>query len=181
MLRDNIIGTRNVFEAARLAGVAKVVFASSNHVVGGYEVEAGAQLYALKDRRVYSESSEVRPDSLYGASKVFGEALGRMYSDQYGIKVVCLRLGTVLGDDDPRSARIPELIRWPALAPKDRLRRVRATWLSHRENRPLNFASEDGLREKSHIQAQNMDPSTGYSIDGGGTAHHGVVECVANG
>ena len=83
VLRLNIIGTYNVFESARLSGVKKIVFASSNHACG----------YAVKESDLIGPDAPIRPDSLYGVSKVFGEALGRYYSDKFGISVICLRIG----------------------------------------------------------------------------------------
>jgi NAD+ dependent glucose-6-phosphate dehydrogenase len=129
VLPANIIGTRNVFEAARRSGVGAVVLASSNHAVGMYELEAAPALYALDDPRVVDETAELRPDSLYGVSKAFGETLGRYYSDAYGMRVVCLRIGTVRADDDPCADPNRE--------------RVRATWLSQRDCTRLVAASLD--------------------------------------
>jgi nucleoside-diphosphate-sugar epimerase len=77
VLQSNLIGTYNVFEAARLAGVPSLIFASSNHAIGEYEFEGAPSLYRLDDDRVYDHTVEVRPDSLYGVSKVYGEALVR--------------------------------------------------------------------------------------------------------
>ncbi|QND72815.1 NAD-dependent epimerase/dehydratase family protein [Tardiphaga robiniae] len=82
-IRDvNIDGTYHVYEAARLAGVRRVIFASSNHTVGFYR----------RDTPIGREAP-VRPDSRYGVSKVVGEALARLYADKYGIESVCLRIG----------------------------------------------------------------------------------------
>jgi uronate dehydrogenase len=78
----NIVGTYNVLEAARRASVRRFVYASSHHVTGFHPVES-----------LVCESSAVRPDSLYGVSKVFGEALGRLYADKWGLEVVCIRIG----------------------------------------------------------------------------------------
>lgn len=103
VLSANVVGTYNVFEAARTAGVGKVVFASTNHVSGWYEREG---VYTTPDM-------PVRPDSLYGASKAFGEALGRYYSDAFGIAIVCLRIGSFL--------------------PKPTSVRALSTWLSYRD------------------------------------------------
>jgi nucleoside-diphosphate-sugar epimerase len=55
----------------------------------------------LTDPRMIDHREEVRPDSLNGTSKGFGEALGRYYAEQYEMSVVCLRIGSVLPDDDP--------------------------------------------------------------------------------
>ena len=108
LLRANIVGTYHVFEAARRCGVRRVVFASTNHVTGFYPAS----------QRI-GPDDPVRPDSLYGVSKAFGEALGRMYADKFGLEVVCLRIGA-FGDrpSDANSARM-----W--LSPGDGVRLVR--------------------------------------------------------
>ena len=82
ILQANIVGCYNLFEAARRKGVKRVVFASSNHAVGFYP----------RDRRIGTDVT-VRPDSRYGVSKAFGEALGALYADKYGLRVLCLRIG----------------------------------------------------------------------------------------
>ena len=79
----NINGTYYLYEAARQAGVKRVVFASSNHAVGFYE-----QL------EVIDASVPQRPDTLYGLSKAFGEDLARLYWDKYGLETVCIRIGS---------------------------------------------------------------------------------------
>ncbi len=104
VLHANIIGTYNVFEAARQAGVRKIVFASTNHVMGMYDRDQQWPVYSHQP---------VRPDSLYGVSKAFGEALGRYYADRYGISVICLRIGWFL--PEPRD----EISRWMWLSPRD--------------------------------------------------------------
>jgi NAD+ dependent glucose-6-phosphate dehydrogenase len=87
-VRDrNIAGTYNVFEAARRAGVSKVIFASTNHVMGMYDRDQQWPIFA---------DQPVRPDSLYGVSKAFGEALARHYVDRYGMSIICLRIGWFL-------------------------------------------------------------------------------------
>jgi NAD+ dependent glucose-6-phosphate dehydrogenase len=131
--RNNIVGTYNVFEAAREAGVGCVVFASSNHAVGMYEVEASPDIYALDDPRVIDHHAEIRPDSFYGISKAYGEAMGRYYSDTYGMRVYCLRIGTVRADDDPRSPDIATASSWLPLTPEQAYDRLRSTWLSQRD------------------------------------------------
>ncbi len=134
VLHSNVVGTRNVFEAAREAGVGRVVFASSNHVVGMAEVDDAPAIYALDDGRVIDERAEVRPDSDYGVSKAFGEVLGRMYTDRFGMRAVCLRIGSVLPDDDPAGPMPLAGAGWmPWLTDEDRRVRIRATWLSHRD------------------------------------------------
>ncbi len=80
----NIEGTYCVFEAARRTGIKKVVFASTNHVMGFLNLE-GKWPIGVDDG--------VRPDSLYGVSKAFGEGLARYYSDAFEMSMICLRIG----------------------------------------------------------------------------------------
>ena len=84
ILKANIIGCYNVFEAARRNAVSRVLFATSNHAVGFYRRDEKI------GNRVYP-----KPDSRYGVSKVFGEMLGSLYADKYGMEVFCMRLGNV--------------------------------------------------------------------------------------
>ena len=84
ILQANIIGCYNLFEAARRKGVKRVVFASSNHAVGFYP----------RHHHIGTDVT-VRPDSRYGVSKAFGEALGALYADKHGLRVLCLRIGNV--------------------------------------------------------------------------------------
>jgi uronate dehydrogenase len=84
ILSANIIGCYNVFEAARRNGVKRILFPTSNHAVGFYPRSQTI------DHRVY-----IKPDSRYGVSKVFGEALGSLYADKYGMQVFCMRIGNV--------------------------------------------------------------------------------------
>src|ERR1700751_1433461 len=92
ILNANIIGCYNLFEAARRAGVNRVVFASSNHAIGFYP----------RSQRI-GVAVTVRPDSRYGVSKAFGEALGSLYADKHGLGVTCLRIGNVT--DTPADER----------------------------------------------------------------------------
>jgi len=95
----NIEGCYNMFEAARRQGVKRIVFASSNHAVGFHRRE-----------RFIDDSVLPRPDTRYGVSKVFGEALGRLYADKHGLSVACLRIGSFLTPDRPTDAR--QLLTW---------------------------------------------------------------------
>jgi nucleoside-diphosphate-sugar epimerase len=133
VLHNNLIGTYHVYEAARRAGVPAVVFASSNHAVGMYEVEASPGIYALDDPRAIDWRAEVRPDSYYGVSKAYGEDLGRYYVENHGLRVTCLRIGTVRADDDPRSPAAAASSGWLPLTPAQVYERLRATWLSQRD------------------------------------------------
>ena len=100
VLGNNIVGTRNVFEAAREIGVKKVIFASSNHVTGAYDgFDPDFYLHRQPDPRRISVTDPIRPDGEYGVSKAFGEALARYYASRWGISFICLRIGVVLADD----------------------------------------------------------------------------------
>ena len=95
----NIGGCYNVFEGARRSGVKRIVFASSNHAIGFHRRE-----------RFIDTDVVPRPDTRYGVSKVFGEALGRLYADKYGLSVACLRIGSFLTPDRPTDSR--QLLTW---------------------------------------------------------------------
>lgn len=84
VLQANIIGLYNVYEAARQAGVGRLVFASSNHAVGFYPRE-----------QVIDNQVPFKPDSRYGVSKVFGEALGSLFVNKHGMRITNLRIGNV--------------------------------------------------------------------------------------
>ena len=84
ILQANIVGCYNVFEAARRNGVKRILFPTSNHAVGFYRRDQ------MIDHRVY-----IKPDSRYGVSKVFGEALGSLYADKYGMEMFMMRIGNV--------------------------------------------------------------------------------------
>src|SRR5579859_6089318 len=92
ILQSNIIGGYNLFEAAYRKGVKRIVFASSNHAVGFYP----------RHHRIGTDVT-TRPDSRYGVSKAFGEALGALYADKHGLSVLCIRIGNV--DDRPVDRR----------------------------------------------------------------------------
>ena len=85
ILQSNIIGARNLFEAARLENVERVVFASSNHAAGFMPANAP-----------FSPHDRPRPDGPYGASKVFGESMASLYADKHGLRTLSIRIGTVL-------------------------------------------------------------------------------------
>ena len=140
VLRNNLVGTYNVYEAARLAGCGRFVFASSNHAVGMYEVEGAPQIYEPSDPRVVDHTAELRPDSLYGVSKVYGEALGRLYHERHGLSVFNLRIGSVREEDDPTLPSSNSLL---DLDEAGRHARMRSVWLSRRDCAELISACLD--------------------------------------
>jgi len=111
ILPNNLIGQYHLLEAMRQEGVRRMVFASTNHVTGMYE----------RDTRPCYPDIPVRPDSLYGASKAFGEALARYYVDEYALEVICLRIGSF----QPQPKGVRQL----------------STWLSHRDMAQLAWRS----------------------------------------
>ncbi len=84
ILQANIVGFYNALEAARQNGVKRFLVATSNHAVGFYPCDQTI------DHRVYP-----KPDSRYGVSKVFNEALASLYADRYGMEMFCMRIGNV--------------------------------------------------------------------------------------
>lgn len=108
VLHHNVIGTYNVFEAARQAGVQRVVFASSGATVSGVQREEPYK--ALVEGRysdvkeswpMLTHKSTVRPTGLYGVSKVWGEVLARHFVDTSPLSILCLRIGYVNREDRP--------------------------------------------------------------------------------
>jgi nucleoside-diphosphate-sugar epimerase len=107
LLINNINGTANIYEAAKNSGVKKVIFASSNHAVGLFENDkpykqiVSGNYKGIKNYKLIRSNCEIRPDSLYGTSKAFGENIGRYYQENYGLNVACLRIGSVRKIDTP--------------------------------------------------------------------------------
>ncbi len=174
ILQSNIVGIFNLYEAVRRHGVKRVVFASSNHVVGFY-----------KQAQRIDADDPVRPDGLYGVSKCFGENLSRFYFDRHGIETVCLRIGssfpavkdrrmlsTYLSYED-----LVELVRCALFAPQvghtiafgmsDNSR----TWWDNAKAAHLGFKprdTADAQRERVEAQAPALDPGDPAAIYQGG-------------
>lgn len=97
ILEANIRGVFHIYEGARRHGVKRVVFASSNHVIGFH-----------KQGETIDADCPRRPDSYYGLSKAYGEDLSRFYFDRYGIESACLRIGSSF--PEPKDRRM--LVTW---------------------------------------------------------------------
>jgi NAD(P)-dependent dehydrogenase (short-subunit alcohol dehydrogenase family) len=100
----NINGTFRLFEAARRAGVPRVIYASSHHAVGFHPNTPGVTV---------PDYLFARPDSFYGVSKAASESLASLYHDRYGIGVICLRIGSY------RDRPTDERVLWNWLSPDD--------------------------------------------------------------
>jgi len=181
-LEINIAGTYNVFEAARRAGVRRVVYASSHHAVGMYPTD-----------QALDERAALRPDSLYGLSKCFGENTARYYWDKFGLESVCLRIGSTR----PRPSEARELSTW--LSERDFNALVRAcltaqsvgftivygvsdnteTWWSNAHASHLGYMPQDNAepyRAEIHALVEAGKAAPAYALQGGKRAHYGLVQ-----
>ena len=122
VLRANLIGLYNVYEAARQEGVRRILFPSSNHAIG----------FHLRETRL-DAGAPLRPDSLYGVSKCYGEALARLYFDKFGIESALVRIGSCFAE--PRDHRM--LATW--LSPEDLVRLVERVFLAPRLGCPVIY------------------------------------------
>ncbi|MGW7820695.1 NAD-dependent epimerase/dehydratase family protein [Streptomyces puniciscabiei] len=105
IVKSNIEGTYNLYEAARQEGVPRIVFASSNHAVGFTPApRAGEPLIPIDTPR--------RPDTFYGLSKSFGEDLAQLYWDKHGLETVSVRIGSCF--PEPTSVRMLSVWMSPA-------------------------------------------------------------------
>ena len=120
---NNLASTYNALEASRRTGVKRVIFASSNHATGMYENDrpysaiVAGRYEGLDPGAIpyITTRMPIRPDGPYGIGKAFGEASGRYYSDEHGLSVICIRIGTLNKESRPNDVR------------------QRATLLSHRD------------------------------------------------
>jgi uronate dehydrogenase len=149
-------GSYHIYEAARLKAVPAVVYASTNHVTGYYE----------KEGLVSHPDTPVRPDSIYGAGKAFGEALGRFYSDHHGLRVICLRIANFGNEEVPGRRYEPGQSRW--LSPRDL---VQLVWRSI-EAEHVRFGIFYGVSGGSHLKwdLSNARDLLGYEPQDDGTS-----------
>jgi uronate dehydrogenase len=154
ILPNNIVGTWNVFEAARRQGVRRFVYASSHHAVGFYRRE-----------RDIDQTDVPRPDGIYGVSKVFGEAVGRLFADKHGLSVACLRIGAFR--DKPEDRRL--LLVW--LSPRDTVHLVQCCI----DAPDYHFITVYGVSDNARSKYRNVgleflgykpqDKSEDYAVD----------------
>ncbi|MBI2771344.1 MAG: NAD(P)-dependent oxidoreductase [Burkholderiales bacterium] len=182
VLEANIRGVFHVYEAARRHGVKRVVFASSNHVVGFHKQGDMLDADCLK-----------RPDSYYGLSKSYGEDLSRFYFDRYGIETACLRIGSSFPEAKDRrmlitwlsSRDLTELIRCCLFAPTlghtivYGMSANRDKWWDNSQAAHLGFKPQDSSEQfRARVETQPLpdpaDPATVFQ--GGGFVKAGPFE-----
>jgi uronate dehydrogenase len=182
ILQANIIGCYNVFEAARRNGVKRILFATSNHAVGFYSRKTKI------DHRVY-----IKPDGRYGVSKVFGEALGSLYADKYGMQVYLMRIGNV--NEKPLDKRrlsilltprdLAQLVTIGIEHPKIRFEIVYGisgntrAWYDNSNARRLGYRPQDDSETfaKEILSRREVEHPVGKRFQGGAFTH---VEAVPN-
>ncbi len=174
ILDSNIRGSYNIYEGARKHGVKRVVYASSVHAIGYHTLEAHIDTDA-----------PVRPDSLYGVSKCFVEALSRFYWDKFGLESVCLRIFSSF--PEPADRRML----WSWLSFDDCIRLVVASLTAPRVGHTISFGISDNAvkpvdnskaghigyvprdnsepyRDKVEAQKEPLDPMAPSTIHLGG-------------
>jgi len=151
-------GTYHLFEAARVNGISTVVYASSNHVTGINE----------KLGLVSDPERPIRPDSIYGAGKAFGEALGRTYVDVHGLRVFCLRIANCNGLDEPGRGYEPGYSRW--LSPRDLAQLVWRCIEAEELNWGIFYGVSKGAEKKWDLT--NARELLGYEPEDDGSAPH---------
>lgn len=149
VLSNNIDGTYHVFDKAVDEGVERIAFASSNHVVGHYETDRKPEIYREGSGVVLDGSELPRPGNLYGVSKACGEFLGRYFHDEYGIRVVCIRIGNLTEHHPP-----PDYERGQAM------------WLSHRDCAHLFDRSLQAEYDFAIVYGISNNDQRYYSLEG---------------
>ena len=184
ILEANIKGVFHLYEGARRHRVRRVVFASSNHVIGFH-----------RQGEVLDADSPRRPDGYYGLSKSFGEDVARFYFDRYGIESVCLRIGSSF--PEPRDRRmlstwlsyrdLTELVRCSLHAPEVGFTVAygasdnRDAWWDNRGAAHLGFRPQDSSEPfRAKVEQQPpVDPADpAAQFQGGGFVKSGPFETL---
>jgi uronate dehydrogenase len=174
LVAPNVDGLIHTYEAAAQGGVRRFVFASSNHVMGGYKDVPGVpittELPPLPGTR-YLSGGVARDSTPYGAGKLFGERLGKMYAEVRGMSVIAVRLGWVWRGDNT-----------PAGLPADREDWFRQMWLSDRDFCALMERCLDADPGPRFAVVNGMSANTGMRWDIGATKRllgYGPLDDVA--
>jgi uronate dehydrogenase len=184
ILSANIVGIFHLYEAARRHGVKRVVFASSNHVIGFH-----------KQGELLDADCAKRPDGYYGLSKSYGEDLSRFYFDRYGIETVCIRIGSSF--PEPKDARM--LVTWMSYADLTELIRCalfapsvghcivygmsdnRDKWWDASASKQLGFVAKDSsepFRAKAEAQQRPAAGDPAGQYQGGGFVTRGPFDTL---
>ncbi|WP_133647082.1 NAD-dependent epimerase/dehydratase family protein [Paraburkholderia flava] len=126
LIEANIRGLYNLYSSAQKHGVRRIVYASSNHAVGFHPTTT-----------VVDVDAPLRPDSLYGVTKCFGESLSRYYFDRFGLETVCLRIGSSF--EQPKNARM--LVTY--LSYRDFIELVRCSLFTNRVGHAIVYGVSD--------------------------------------
>ena len=150
-LKNNFVGTYNIFEAARIQGVKRVVFGSSQHSVGGnYLDEPYRTIFTGEFDKVerpvplLDETTPIRPSGYYGASKAYGEALGSYYNDYHGLSSIHIRIGFTISTDDPKFSGA-----------------ALSLWLSHRDTAQITYKAVDAPEDRRYTVVYAMSDTSG--------------------
>ncbi len=151
ILESNIRGSYHIYEGARKNKVPRVVYASSVHAIGYYELES-----------IIDADSPVRPDSLYGVSKTFVESLSRLYWDKFGIESLCLRIFSSF--PEPKDRRML----WSWLSFRDCIQYVTCGLTTPRLGHTVAFGISDNQlkpvdnRKAGHVGFQALDNTEAF-------------------
>jgi uronate dehydrogenase len=184
ILEANIKGVFHIYEGARRHGVKRVVFASSNHVVGFHE-----------QGKLLDADCVKRPDGYYGLSKSYGEDLSRFYFDRYGIESACLRIGSSFPEPKDRRMLITwlsyrdltELVRCCLFAPRlghtivYGMSANRDRWWDNGKAAHLGFQARDSSEPfRAKVEAQPLLPADDPAarFQGGGFVKLGPFETL---
>ena len=152
LLGPNVDAMLNVYEAAAVAGVRRVVFASSNHVMGGYQdgppIPILESLPPKPGLRYFADGAE-RFSGAYAATKLLGERVGRQYAISRGLEVIAVRIGWVWrGVNEPREL------------PAERGEWFRDMWLSDRDFLHLMECCLKATLPESFLVVNGMSANT---------------------
>ncbi len=174
ILAGNVVGMVNLYEAARINKVRRIVFASSNHVTGFYRQD-----------EVITPQDPMRPDGFYGLSKAFGENLAQLYWDRHGLETVSLRIGSSF--TEPKDRRM--LATWMSYDDTERLvvaaltapivrhtviygmSNNKTTWWDNTSARHLGYRPQDSsepFRDAVEARQQTIDGNDPVAIHQGG-------------
>jgi NAD+ dependent glucose-6-phosphate dehydrogenase len=148
LLRNNVHGTKVTYQAAVDRGVGRMIYASSNHVVGHFETDREPDIYRAHDEFLLDGSELPRPGNFYGISKAAGETVGRFYHDEYGIAVCNVRIGNLTKGRPPEDYE-----------------RGQAMWLSHRDCAQLHRCALEADYEYEIVYGISDNDRKYYSLE----------------